>query len=67
MTSDNVRLAHEKSIREGTLKVLNKFETGRQSLRSLLRDYRAENTFTTTIFAGIEFLSIIIILFRNDY
>ncbi|MCK5237996.1 MAG: hypothetical protein KAR33_00525 [Candidatus Thorarchaeota archaeon] len=65
MTSDNVRLAHEKSIREGTLKVLNRLEAGRQSLRSILRDYRAENAITTTIFAGIEFLSISIIRFRN--
>ncbi len=65
MTSDNIRLAHEKQIREGTLKVLNKFEAGRQSLRSLLRDYRAENAINTSILAGIEFLSIGIIRFRN--
>lgn len=65
MTSENIGLAHEQQIREKTLDVLQKYETGRQSIRSLLREYRDVNEFDTNFFAGIEFLSIGIVRFQN--
>jgi len=65
MTSGNIGPGHEQQVRMGTLDVLNGYEASRQSIRSLLRAYRAENDIDTRTMAGIEFLSIGVIRYLN--
>ncbi|MFW9953138.1 MAG: RsmB/NOP family class I SAM-dependent RNA methyltransferase [Candidatus Thorarchaeota archaeon] len=65
MASKDARSVDWQQIKNGTLEVLNNYETGRKSVKSILRSYRSEIQLGDAIHAKIEYYSIGVIRFLN--